>query len=237
MGGSCTCAVGCSTEPDNHLNPECLTVLSAVLALTVVSAVLIAVPGPSIVFLVGQALAVGRRPAMAGVVGNTLGIALTGVLILTAVGTIAARTSSFLIVLRWIGVVVLVGLGVVYLRAAWTLHRRPGGLEIPEVEAADSGVKSAFVSGVLVGASNPKVIVMFGTIIPGYLPAGEAPLPGLVILSLVPIVTGLVIDAAWVEAASRIRGWLTGSNGGMAWIQATGGLLLLIMAGLVAAGH
>ncbi|MCX7538046.1 LysE family translocator [Corynebacterium sp. P5875] len=211
--------------------------LSAVLALTVVSAVLIAVPGPSIVFLVGQALAVGRRPAMAGVVGNTLGIAFTGVLILTAVGTIAARTTSFLTVLRWVGVVVLIALGVVYLRAAWHLHRRPTGLEIPEIRPENSGVRSAFISGLLVGASNPKVIVMFGTIIPGYLPAGVDPLPGLVILSLVPLITGLIIDAGWVEAAARVRGWLTGSEGGMMWIQATGGLLLLLMAALVAAGH
>ena len=211
--------------------------LSAVLALTVVSAVLIAVPGPSIVFLVGQALAVGRRPAMAGVVGNTLGIAFTGVLVLTAVGTIAARTTSFLTVLRWVGVVVLIALGIVYLRAAWHLHRRPAGLEIPEIRPENSGVRSAFISGLLVGAANPKVIVMFGTIIPGYLPAGTDPLPGLVILSLVPIITGFFIDAAWVEAAARVRGWLTGSNGGMMWIQATGGLLLLLMAALIAAGH
>nr|WP_234034595.1 LysE family translocator [Corynebacterium antarcticum] len=212
--------------------------MSAVLALTVVSAVLIAVPGPSIVFLVGQALAVGRRPAMAGVVGNTLGIAFTGVLILTAVGTIAARTTSFLTVLRWVGVVVLIALGVVvYLRAAWHLHRRPTGLEIPEIRPENSGVRSAFISGLLVGASNPKVIVMFGTIIPGYLPAGVDPLPGLVILSLVPLITGLIIDAGWVEAAARVRGWLTGSEGGMMWIQAAGGLLLLLMAALVAAGH
>nr|WP_232958751.1 LysE family translocator [Corynebacterium marambiense] len=211
--------------------------MSAVLALTVVSGVLIAVPGPSIVFLVGQALALGRRPAMAGVVGNTLGIAFTGVLILTAVGTIAARTMSFLTVLRWVGVVVLIALGVVYLRAAWHVHRKPKGLEIPEIQPENSGAKPAFMSGLLVGASNPKVIVMFGTVIPGYLPADTDPLPGLVILSLVPIITGLFIDAAWVEAAARVRGWLTGSNSGMMWIQAAGGFLLLIMAGLVAAGH
>ena len=211
--------------------------LSAVLALTVVSGVLIAVPGPSIVFLVGQALAVGRRPAMAGVVGNSLGIAFTGVLILTAVGTIAARATGFLTILRWVGVVVLVVLGLVYIRAARRLSRRPESLDIPEFGPENGGARAAFISGLLVGASNPKVIVMFGTIIPGYLPADADPLPGLVILSMVPIITGFFIDAAWVEAAARVRGWLTGSNGGMMWIQAAGGLLLLLMAALVAAGH
>ncbi|MEZ2121740.1 MULTISPECIES: LysE family translocator [unclassified Corynebacterium] len=211
--------------------------LSAVLALGLISGVLIAVPGPSVLFLVGQALAVGRRPAMAGVAGNCLGIAFTGVIVLMAVGTIAATATGFLTILRWLAVVVLGGLGIVYLRSAWRLHRDTVSLDIPEVADGDTGVKAAFVSGLFVGASNPKGIIMFGTIVPGYLPVGADPLPGLIILSLVPMVVGVLIDAAWVETAARVRGWLTGAKNGLVWIQAVGGLLLLIMAGFVAAGH
>ena len=42
-------------------------------AFAAVAFVLIAVPGPSVLFVVGRALALGRGPAIASVVGNALG--------------------------------------------------------------------------------------------------------------------------------------------------------------------
>ena len=45
----------------------------SMLAFAAVSLLVIAVPGPSVLFVVGRALAHGRRTAMATVLGNVLG--------------------------------------------------------------------------------------------------------------------------------------------------------------------
>ncbi len=44
-----------------------------VLAFAAISFLLIVIPGPSVLFVIGRALAQGRRAALTTVVGNTLG--------------------------------------------------------------------------------------------------------------------------------------------------------------------
>jgi threonine/homoserine/homoserine lactone efflux protein len=43
-------------------------------AFAVASFVIIVIPGPSVLLVIGRALALGRGPAIASVVGNALGV-------------------------------------------------------------------------------------------------------------------------------------------------------------------
>lgn len=45
-----------------------------VLAFTIAAAVLIAIPGPSVLFVIGRALTLGRAGALLSVLGNALGV-------------------------------------------------------------------------------------------------------------------------------------------------------------------
>jgi threonine/homoserine/homoserine lactone efflux protein len=47
----------------------------------VASFILIAIPGPSVLFVIGRALSLGRGPAIASVVGNAVGAYVVAVLV------------------------------------------------------------------------------------------------------------------------------------------------------------
>jgi threonine/homoserine/homoserine lactone efflux protein len=66
--------------------------LSQFLAFALLSAAIIAVPGPSVLFTVGRALSVGRREALLTVVGNATGAYLQAIAVAVGVGVIVERS-------------------------------------------------------------------------------------------------------------------------------------------------
>ncbi|KVD80404.1 lysine transporter LysE [Burkholderia sp. ABCPW 14] len=202
------------------------TALDGLLGLVFTSAVLIAVPGPSIMFLVGQAMTAGRRSAMRGVIGNAIGTYCVAVIVALGIGTLLMRTDSVLTGIRLLGAVVLLAIGVQYLLA------RP----LPAAEVrAPAKRKQTLVAGVIVGITNPKALIMFGTIVPSFLSRGvESPVESLLFFSLVPIGLGLLIDSAWVATAHAVSSRAFFNEKGFKLINIAGGGLMIAMAVLLA---
>jgi threonine/homoserine/homoserine lactone efflux protein len=71
-----------------------LIALDQAIALFVVAVVLIAVPGPSVLFVVSRGVALGRRAALATVVGNELGLLVQGTAVAVGLGVIVRTRSS-----------------------------------------------------------------------------------------------------------------------------------------------
>ena len=63
--------------------------VATLLTFTLAGIVLVAIPGPSVLFIVGRALAHGRRAALLSVAGNTTGASL--VVVVVALGTAPSR--------------------------------------------------------------------------------------------------------------------------------------------------
>ena len=59
-----------------------------VIAFGVAALILIAIPGPSVVFVIGRALAYGRGVALASVVGNSLGLLTIVFLVALGLGVV-----------------------------------------------------------------------------------------------------------------------------------------------------
>jgi threonine/homoserine/homoserine lactone efflux protein len=60
------------------------------LAFGVAALILIAIPGPSVVFTIGRALAYGRRVALSTVLGNSIGLLVVLVLVAFGLGVAVA---------------------------------------------------------------------------------------------------------------------------------------------------
>src|SRR5580658_10086464 len=73
--------------------------------------VLILVPGPSVLFTVSRGVSLGRRAALATVLGNTSGLAFQLVLVVVGLGSILARSDTVFTVLKLCGGAYLVLLG------------------------------------------------------------------------------------------------------------------------------
>src|SRR6516165_4270565 len=87
--------------PTHHLVAFLLTVY-----------VLILIPGPSVLFVVSRGVALGRRAALATVLGNASGFALQLFLVSLGIGAIVARSEAVFTVLKLAGAAYLVLLGV-----------------------------------------------------------------------------------------------------------------------------
>src|SRR4051812_15080838 len=82
------------------------------LAFAAMSFVLIVIPGPSVLFVVGRALSYGRRVALTTVLGNTLGAYVLVLAVALGVGPVVERSALVFTALKLVGAAYLVYLGV-----------------------------------------------------------------------------------------------------------------------------
>ena len=162
---------------------------STLLAFAVASAVIIAIPGPSVLFTIGRALSAGRRVALLTVVGNALGILTQICGLAVGLGPLIAASATAYTVLKVVGAGYLVWLGVQAIR-----HRRA------LAEAFEAGVPltapslHAVRAGYVVGVTNPKTVVFFAALLPQF------------VVQTSPVLTQLVALGAVFAGARRRHG-------------------------------
>jgi threonine/homoserine/homoserine lactone efflux protein len=198
--------------------------VSHVLAFAVVMTVLIAIPGPSVLFTISRALTVGRRAALLTVIGNEIGLCVQVVAVAFGFGAVVERSAQVLAVVKLAGAAYLVYLGVQAIR-----HRR----SMAEALAARvSPVRPlrAVRDGFAVGVANPKTIVFFIVVLPEFTTGGSGHLPVqaqmLILGALFPAIA-LVLDSAWAALAGTARQWLVRSPRRLALIGGAGGLVMI----------
>lgn len=206
--------------------------LSTLVAFALTGFVLVAVPGPSVLFIVGRALAHGRRSALTSVAGNTAGVALVVLVVAFGYGAVAARSIEVFTGLKLLGAAYLVFLGVQTIR-----HR--GGLAAAVSGPVEPAAGRIFRQAVVVGATNPKVLVLFAAVLPQFvdLTAGNS-VTQMVVLGLMFAALASTLDATWALAAGWARDWFATSPTRLRRLGGAGGVLMVVMgAGLAVSGR
>jgi threonine/homoserine/homoserine lactone efflux protein len=197
---------------------------SHVLAFAAVVTVLIAIPGPSVLFTISRALTVGRRSALLTVVGNEIGLCVQVVAVAFGVGAVVQRSAEVMAGLKLAGAAYLVYLGVQAVR-----HRRPVA-EALAMRVSPTGPLRAIRDGFVVGITNPKTIVFFIVTLPEFTTSAAGHLPAraqMLILGAVFPAIALVLDSAWAAGAGTARQWLVRSPRRLALIGGAGGLVMI----------
>jgi threonine/homoserine/homoserine lactone efflux protein len=198
--------------------------VSHVLAFTAVVTVLIAVPGPSVLFTISRALTVGRRSALFTVIGNEIGLYVQVIAVAFGVGAVVERSAQILTVVKFAGAAYLVGLGVQAVR-----HRKSMA-EALTAQLRPVTPLRAIRDGFVVGAANPKTIVFFIVALPEFTSSAPGHLPVqvqmLILGALFPVIA-LGLDSAWATAAGTARQWLIRSPRRLALIGGAGGLVMI----------
>ena len=101
-------------------------------AFVVAATIVIAVPGPSVVFAIGRALAAGRRRALLSVIGNSAGVGLQILAVAVGLGTVLATSAAAFTVVKLAGAAYLVVLGITAIRHR---HRTASALATPDAVA------------------------------------------------------------------------------------------------------
>jgi len=192
------------------------------LAFLLAGVVLVAIPGPSVLFIVGRALAHGRRAALTSVAGNTTGVALVVVAVALGVGAVAAASAAVFSVLKLVGAVYLIYLGV----QTWR-HRGDLATALGRAGGPPPG-RRVFWQGVAVGATNPKVLVLFVALLPQFTdPDAGSPAVQMLVLGLLFAVLAATLDSVWGLAAGAARDWFATSPARLRRVGGTGGLMMI----------
>jgi threonine/homoserine/homoserine lactone efflux protein len=196
------------------------------LAFVAASAILLAIPGPTVLLVISYALGQGRKPAAAIVAGVALGDLTAMTASMLGLGAVLATSATIFTALRWIGGAYLVYLGI-------KLWRAPiQAASVGDVPKADPWRMLAHAYAVT--ALNPKSIVFFVAFVPQFLDAARPFLPQVVALEATFVILAALNAALFAILASAARQKLREPRVLRA-VNRTGGSLL-IGAGLLAAG-
>jgi len=189
---------------------------------TLASFVLIVVPGPGVLFVVGRALSHGRRTAVATAAGHAAGNYVVAACVAVGLGTLLQRSAQVFTAVKLAGALYLVFLGIQAIR-----HRRSLASAMSAAAGARDGWR-ALRDGLVVGVTNPKTYILFGAILPQFVNRGAGNVPGqMLLLALVSVLIGLVCDSTWGLAASGVRAWFARSPRRYALVGGAGGLAMI----------
>ena len=135
-------------------------------AFVAASAILVLIPGPTVLLVVSYALGQGWRTALPMAVGVALGDFTAMTFSMLGVGALLAASAGLFTLLKWIGAAYLVWLGV-------KLWRAGGSLEVTPKEEKTAAARM-LAHAWLVTALNPKGITFFVAFLPQFLdPKGD----------------------------------------------------------------
>jgi threonine/homoserine/homoserine lactone efflux protein len=122
--------------------------------------VLIAIPGPSVMFEISRSIALGRRAGLATVAGNAAGEMVQAVAVAIGIGSIIQRSDPLFTVVKVIGVGYIILLGVRAIRDRRALSSVLG------IAVAPRSDHRILLEGFVVGATNAKSLVFFAAVLP-----------------------------------------------------------------------
>ena len=204
-----------------------------VLAFGLTALVVIAIPGPSVVFVIGRALAYGRPVALASVLGNALGQLTIVLLVAVGLGVVVQESLTVFTVLKVAGAAYLVWLGIEAVR-----RRREFLGADPVLLGVPMTARRAVRQGFLVGVSNPKGYLLLGAVLPQFVHRADGHVQvQMLLLGLLANLIGLVSDSVWAVVASQLRAWFSRSPRRGEAMGAAGGLSMIgVGLGLVLTG-
>jgi threonine/homoserine/homoserine lactone efflux protein len=158
------------------------------LAFAGVAVIIVVMPGPDMALVLRNGIACGRRAALKTAVGINAGLLVWALAAALGIAAILHASATAFAVLKLAGAAYLVLLGVRALHDAWR-----GASKFPGEAGYQSGrVRSAFRQGLLSNLLNPKIALVFTTLIPQFVESGDPAVARTILLAAIFIGMGLV---------------------------------------------
>jgi threonine/homoserine/homoserine lactone efflux protein len=176
-------------------------VISTLVSFVGVAVLVSLLPGPATALVVRSAAVSGRRAAFLTVLGNSTGILFWALASVLGISALVAASETAFIVLKILGAIVLVCLGVQMLRTQTAVNKGAG-----------PGPRSPYVQGLVTSGANPKLAVFFIALLPQFVPHGAPVLPWTLAMALILIAVDLVYFTALAWAVTRAKRAVVGSR-------------------------
>jgi threonine/homoserine/homoserine lactone efflux protein len=190
------------------------------LAFVAASALLLIIPGPTILTVISYSVSHGRRANVALVAAVALGDSTALVVSLLGLGALLATSAFWFTVVKSVGGVYLIYLGIKLLRAGVS----PSEAAVP---TAPQSRWRLFANTYLVTALNPKGIVFFVAFLPQFISPDIPVTQQLWILAVTFVVLATINSTLYAVFAGAARALLT-SAAAQRRFNLTGGALLSV---------
>ncbi|MGR5175358.1 LysE family translocator [Vibrio mediterranei] len=182
------------------------------------SLALVLSPGPTVFLVIGQSLAYGRKSVVPMVLGVLSGDIVALTCSLLGVGAVLSASSLAFGVMKWLGAIYLVYLGV----KAWKSPVSNGGIDIRSMDRAWKVYSDSF----LVTALNPKGLVFFLAFLPLFIRPEANVGTQMLILASTFILVSLCSVSFYAYFGGRIRGYVSSEKGQKLFNKLSGGMLV-----------
>ncbi len=190
--------------------------LSTLLLFAAASAVLVAVPGPAVVYIVTRGVAQGRSAGIVSALGIETGALVHVAAAVAGLSALVASSATAFAVVKYAGAAYLVFLGIQKLRAR-------GELALGDVRPESNA--RLFRQGVIVNALNPKVAVFFLAFLPQFVDPGRGAVAlQIALLGVLFVAIAMALDCGWALAAGAVGERLRRSIGVRRWLDRVSGM-------------
>lgn len=158
------------------------------------------VPGPTVTVIIANSLKHGTRAGLMNVLGTQAGVVIWLAVAALGLGAAIKVMGVWFDVLRYVGAAYLVWMG-------FKLFMSKGDLAVATERSRPQG--SFFLQGFVVIMSNPKMLVLFGALIPPFIPQGADVEKYTLMLGLLFASIAVTGDTAYALLAGGAGAWLS----------------------------
>lgn len=189
--------------------------LEAYVAFCLAAFAIIIVPGPTVTIVIANSLKYGPRAGLLNVAGTQAGLIIWMAIAIMGLASAITFLGVWFDIIRMAGAIYLVWLGIKLIRSKGEMLNA----------AARPPRGGFFLQGFLVILSNPKVLLVFGALIPQFIsPAGDY-LHQLILLGVSFMVIATVFDSLYAFAAGNAGSWLSRKR--VRFVEVGSGLFLI----------
>ena len=175
------------------------------IAFVLAATVILVIPGPTIILVVSQAMTHGRRSVVPLAAGVLLGDFTAMAFSLLGLGAILSASAAFFVLLKWIGALYLIYLGL----KLWRSNPGNGSVALSE---KGSSARSLFKSAFIVTTLNPKSIAFFVAFLPQFITPLESTVTQLLILGTTFLFLCTINAALYAIFAGQLSDTLKKNN-------------------------
>jgi threonine/homoserine/homoserine lactone efflux protein len=185
------------------------------------SLALVAVPGPSVLYVVTRSVSQGRRAGLVSMLGIEAGGLVHVAAAALGLSALLASSATAFTVVKYAGAAYLILLG---------LRKLAAGEELEVGTARRASQSRLFWEGALVNVLNPKTALFFLAFLPQFVePVGSPVAIQVVALGVLFTAIAAISDSAYALAAGTAGAWLRSRWRSRSWLErGSGGVLVAL---------
>jgi threonine/homoserine/homoserine lactone efflux protein len=197
------------------------------------AALLLAIPGPAVLYIVGRSIGQGRNAGLVSALGIGVGTLIHTLAAAVGLSALLVSSATAFSVVKYLGAAYLVYLGIQRLRSKQPLAAAS------DTTAPQATLARVFSQGIVVNVLNPKTALFFFAFLPQFIdPARGHVATQILSLGVLFACMGTTSDSLWALFSGSVAGWLRNNQ---RWMRneryVSGGILISLGVATAFVGH